>query len=306
MCPLKTSSQKSQLLKTPPQKSDARKKQQGDANAPNTQPPKLSMCEQQDDTKVSNKCTSKSGMCKLQDGAKAPNKHTSKSITVLTIPERADLYRSIVGQDADFKFDPKITTPLDDFLVMVSINRGSLVVLDEAHFFDENNLKEGIKKYVNNPLNSKRSLRIIFVCSERCPGDDLLSFLSSYCCFYDIIYDCQSVDIPIKLGQLIAKPNSRFNILDLLEPALTATKVIASNITKDAVSASAKDATSTSTEDPANAAENATSAHAVSSANAVEKAESTLTLNKEPILLKQSAKKDENGITINIQIQIQK
>lgn len=287
MCPLKTPPQKSQLLKTPPQKSDARKKQQ-------------------DDTKVPNRCTSKSGMCKLQNNAKAPNKHTSKSITVLTIPERADLYRSIVGQDADFKFDPKITTPLDDFLVMVSINRGSLVVLDEAHFFDENSLKEGIKKYVNNPLNSKRSLRIIFVCSERCPGDELLSFLSSYCCFYDIIYDCQSVDIPIKLGQLVAKPNSRFNILDLLEPALTATIAMA-EATKDAVSASITDAANIRVESSAaTSAKNAASPHTESPANTAEKAESTLTLNKEPILLKQSAEKDENGITINIQIQIQK
>ncbi len=147
--------------------------------------------------------------------------YSSKSITVLTFPERADLYRSIVGPDADFKLRPNITAPLDEFLTMIYMNHGSLVVIDEGHFIDLNGFKEGIKRYVDNPVNSKRNLRLIFVCADRKPGDELLSFLSAYCSFYDIVYDVSGIDISVKLEQLINKPNTRFDVLKLLESTIS-------------------------------------------------------------------------------------
>lgn len=140
------------------------------------------------------------------------------SITVLTIPERADLYRSVLGEEIDLKYNPQFTNPLDGFLKRVTICYGTLAVIDEAHFYNTQSLYEDIKKYVDNPLNSNHQLRLIFVCSERKPGDNFLAFLTTYCNFYDVVYNVEGIDISLKVKNLIDRPNKRYDVLELMHP----------------------------------------------------------------------------------------
>jgi hypothetical protein len=205
--------------------------------------------------------------------------YSSDSITVITFPERADIFRSVVGSKADFKLKPTVTVPLDEFLTMVSINHGKLVIIDEAHFVNTNDFKDGIKRYVDNPSNTNKSLRLIFVCANRKPGDELLSFLSAYCSFYDIIYNTEGSDISLKLKHLINNPNSRVDILELIEPMFNKENKFVEN--KD-------NKTSATTE--SEICKKSENKHVIANSDEI------------PISICQSASKDENGVTVDIKI----
>ena len=205
--------------------------------------------------------------------------YSSDSITVITFPERTDIYRSIVGSKADFKLKPTVTVPLDEFLTMVSINHGKLVIIDEAHFVNINDFKDGIKRYVDNPSNTDKSLRLIFVCANRKPGDKLLSFLSAYCSFYDIIYNTEGSDISLKLKHLIDNPNSRVDILELIEPMFN-----------DQEKSVKKENDKTLSTTKPETCKTAKDKHIIAKADEI------------PISICQSASRDENGVTVDIKI----
>lgn len=140
-----------------------------------------------------------------------------RSITVLTTPEDADYYKSVLGDDADYRFNLSETEPLEDFLANVTISGGSIVVIDENHCLSPNTMAAGIRAYLDDPAWGRRGLRIIVACPRRKPGDHLLSYLTTYCGIYDIIYGNGGPHISNELARLIERPNARCDVLELLE-----------------------------------------------------------------------------------------
>ena len=140
----------------------------------------------------------------------------SESITVLTTPERSDLFRPAVGERADFCFDPERTAPLSDFLGNIALAGGSSVILDEAYFISVEKMADGVRAYLDASSSRSHALRLIAVCSERQAGDSLLDFLVAYCGLYDIVYDRRGADVTVELERLMENPNTRFDVVELL------------------------------------------------------------------------------------------
>lgn len=135
-----------------------------------------------------------------------------ESITVLTTEERADWYKAVFGNGADYVFNPVRTDPLGQYLTNLRIAHGSIAVLDEGHFITPLVLSRGVKAFVDSE-SGMGGLRLILVCSGRKPGDRLLAFLTTYCGLYDIVCATEPIEIMSALEQLVRKPNDRFNAL---------------------------------------------------------------------------------------------
>ena len=136
-----------------------------------------------------------------------------ESVTVLTTEERSDWYRAVLGMEAHYVFDPSETDPLGSYLSNLRIGRGSLVVLDEAHFLSAEMLLMGVKSYVDDPRNAGSDMRLIIVCPGRAAGDRLLAYLTMYCQVFDIICTQDCIELAGQLEQLIRTPNRRNDVL---------------------------------------------------------------------------------------------
>ncbi|MGN0073374.1 MAG: hypothetical protein ACI36W_06250 [Coriobacteriales bacterium] len=151
-----------------------------------------------------------------------------RSVTVLTTPEEADYYKSVLGDDADYRFELTETEPLKDFLANLAIGRGTIVVIDENHCLSSNAMVAGLHSFLNEPAWGRRGLRIIVSCPRRKAGDPLLRYLATYCGIYDIIYDGKGPHISSELSRLLERPNVRCDVLDLLGEPLADIKLLES------------------------------------------------------------------------------
>ena len=138
------------------------------------------------------------------------------STVVLTTPENADCYKSVIGDEADYRYDLGETDPLEDFLSNVTVAGGSTVIIDESHCLSPDRMVAGIRAYIDNPAWKRRSVRIIVVCPKRKAGDRILRLLTTYCAIYDIIYDGDDAHIATELARLLVSPNVRCDVLELL------------------------------------------------------------------------------------------
>lgn len=142
--------------------------------------------------------------------------YAQASTVVLTTEERFGLYAPVVGRNVDVRFSPEETAPLQDFLVNCAASGGNLVILDEAHFLDADGMLKGLEAFLDDPDAPATSLGFIFVSSQRVPGDSLLYRLASYCGIYDLVYACDGPALSAALGELLRKPNTRHDVLELL------------------------------------------------------------------------------------------
>lgn len=142
------------------------------------------------------------------------------SICVLTTSERMDLFRAAVGADADFWLDPLKTDALADFLCNALGSGGRVVVLDEEHFVTADVMCSGLQRFLDEPAYNAHRLRIIVVCSRRKAGEPLLSFLAMYCGIYDVLYDVDGPELSVRLQRLVAHPNRRSDVLELVTGTL--------------------------------------------------------------------------------------
>lgn len=145
-----------------------------------------------------------------------------ESVTVLTTEERSDWYRAVFGMEAHYVYDPSKTDPLGAYLSNLRIGRGSLVILDEAHFLSAEMLLMGVKSYVDDPCNAESAMRIVVVCSGRQPGDRMLAYLTMYCQVFDIICAVECIDLVDELEQLIRTPNRRNDVLPYMAGEIAA------------------------------------------------------------------------------------
>lgn len=136
-----------------------------------------------------------------------------EKVTVLTTEERSDWYKAVFGMEAHYVFDPAKTEPLASYLSNLRIGRGSLVVLDEAHFLSADMLLMGVKGYVDDPRNADGKMRLLIVCSDRHPGDKLLAYLTMYCHVFDIVCAEGCIELVSQLEQLVRTPNKRSDVL---------------------------------------------------------------------------------------------
>lgn len=143
-------------------------------------------------------------------------RYPARSIVVLTTEERSNLFAAVIGEGADMRFSPRDTAPLFDFLVNCAVSGGRLVVLDEEHFIDVDDLMNGVEAYLDDPSATQPALDFIVVCSEREPGDPILYRLATYCGIYDLIYQCEGGEVAIALERLLRVPNTRKDVLDVL------------------------------------------------------------------------------------------
>lgn len=140
-----------------------------------------------------------------------------KSVTVLTTPENADWYRSVLGSEADFRFSPKETHPLETTFANLTIAGGSIVVVDERHCLTPQDMALGIRRYSDETAWQGRSLRIVAVCPERSAGDELLAYLTTHCGVYDVIYGEDGAHIAHELSSILQRPRTRRDVLHLLD-----------------------------------------------------------------------------------------
>ena len=145
--------------------------------------------------------------------------YTPESIVVLTTQERFNLFGCIVGAGVDARFDPALTLPLHDFLANCAASGARLVILDEAHFVRARDLVEGLTSYLDDAQERPSLLDFIVVCSQRQAGDALLAHLVTYCGLYDIVYGCEGAALSAELSRLIRHPNTRHDVLELLQGA---------------------------------------------------------------------------------------
>ncbi|MGI6032319.1 MAG: hypothetical protein ACOX69_02755 [Coriobacteriales bacterium] len=146
--------------------------------------------------------------------------YSSCSSVVLTTSERLNLFTSVLGDGVDARLDPDETLPLDDFLCNVACARGKLVVLDEFHFYEVDDLLVGLERFLDIWPDLARRLRIVVVCSQRKAGDPVLTRLAAYCQIPDLIWDCRGGDVTIGLAEMLRKPCSRVDVLELLRAGL--------------------------------------------------------------------------------------
>lgn len=135
---------------------------------------------------------------------------------VLTTHERSGYFTSVLGEDIDLRLDPKQDGSLQDDLHNVMVAGGRLVVIDEAHFIDVDDMAYGLEEFVQSEKDADR-IRIVVVCTQRKEGDALLAFLVAYCGIFDIIYDLAGVDVSLQLIKLLESKSRRSDVLHLLE-----------------------------------------------------------------------------------------
>ncbi len=138
------------------------------------------------------------------------------AVTVLTTEERCDFFRATIGERADFHFDPYDAMPLHLFLSNIALSAGSAVVLDEDYFLSTESMVRGLRDFLDDAARSTRELRFVLVCSRRQPGDALLRHVVGYFGIYDVVYDCTVGEAAHETARLLANPNRRVDVLDLL------------------------------------------------------------------------------------------
>ena len=135
---------------------------------------------------------------------------------VLTTHERSSYFSTILGDDIDMRFDSQREPALGDLLHNIIVAGGDLAIVDEAYFISPNDMALGLEHFVNFESHPER-LRIIVVCSQRCPGDMLLSFLVMYCGIFNIVYGKNGVDIGTALSLMVSKDKCRADVLQLID-----------------------------------------------------------------------------------------
>ena len=147
----------------------------------------------------------------MANGAYSP-----ASTVVLTTHERYSYFSAALGDGIDAHFNPKDEPPLEDLLHNIIIARGKLVIVDEAFFISPDDMALGLERYFSSEEHFER-LEIIVVCSQRYPGDRLLAFLVMYCGIYNIVFGKQGAEISLELEHLLRQPNTRREVLPLIE-----------------------------------------------------------------------------------------
>ena len=141
---------------------------------------------------------------------------SSDSVTVFTTPERKDIFSAAFGERAHYRLDPFQTAPLADSLANLAIAGGSIAVVDEKHCLSAEHMYAGIADYVDSSLGCSKNLRIIAVCPDRKPGDELLLGLAAFCGVHDIVYNkCESESV-LELVRMLERPNKRGDVRELL------------------------------------------------------------------------------------------
>ena len=143
--------------------------------------------------------------------------YPSSAIAVFTTVERYDYFSAAVGVEADFRLDPRASIPFELELTNLAGAGAAAVVIDDAHFMSVADMVSGIAAFLNNPAHQSSKMRLIVVCPHRMPGDIWLSYLAGYCGVYDIIFNCEGVQITMALLRLLDRPNTRLDVLDILE-----------------------------------------------------------------------------------------
>ncbi len=143
--------------------------------------------------------------------------YSSSAIAVFTTVERFDYFSAAVGPEADFRLDPRSSVPLEPELANLARAGAAAVIIDDAHFVSVSDMVSGIAAFLNNPSHQDSRMRIIVVCSHRTPGDVWLSYLAGYCGVYDIVFNCEHVQITKELLRLLRRPNTRLDVLEILE-----------------------------------------------------------------------------------------
>lgn len=138
------------------------------------------------------------------------------SIVALTTPERADLFRSVLGAGADLRFDPHESEALCEFIFAAAANGCQLLVLDEAHFIHASDMANGVQAFVDDPRAQAACPAIVLVCSQREAGDWLLAFYATYCGIYDIVYACEGGELAATLADVVAHPRQRGDAVHLI------------------------------------------------------------------------------------------
>lgn len=143
------------------------------------------------------------------------SEYSPRSCVVLTTPERFNLFSSVLGDEVDVRFDPDMTRPLEDLLMVVALSGGKTVVLDEAHFYSPRDLLEGLDRYLDDGTSARHPMRIIVVSSRRGADDPVLAHLALYDGIYDIVYGVQGAEVSAELARLREKSNSRNDIREI-------------------------------------------------------------------------------------------
>lgn len=146
--------------------------------------------------------------------------YSPRSCVVFTTPERFNLFSSVLGEDVDVRFEPELSRPLDAVLETVALSGGRTVVLDEAHFYQVQDMLEGLDRYLGSSLARSHDMRFIVVCSRRVADDAVLAHLAMYCGIYDLVYGVQGADVSVAIERLIDEPNGRQDVLDVLDASV--------------------------------------------------------------------------------------
>ncbi len=141
------------------------------------------------------------------------------AVTVLTTEERCDFFRAAIGEKADFHFDPYDAMPLHLFLSNIALSAGRAVVLDEDYFLSADSMVRGLHDFLDDAARSTRELRLVLVCSRRRAGDALLRHMVGYFGIYDVVYDCTAGEAAHETARVLASPNRRVDVLELLQGA---------------------------------------------------------------------------------------
>lgn len=141
--------------------------------------------------------------------------YSSRSCVVLTTPERFNLFSSVLGDEVDARFDPETTRPLEGLLEAIALSGGETVVLDEAHFYNDRDLEEGLDRYLDGDTARWHPMRFIVVCSRRSADDPLLAHLAMYDGIYDLVFDAQGAEVSACLMRLLERRNRRSDIREI-------------------------------------------------------------------------------------------
>lgn len=137
------------------------------------------------------------------------------SVVVFTTPERLDIFQSVFGQEADYRLDARGSVPFTGSLKNAAVAGGEMVVVDEKHFLNAQDMLAGIYEFTNGYYKPRTPFRIIVVCADRAPGDALLTHLAAFCGVLDIIYNASRADTVLRLKEIVERPNGRYDVRDL-------------------------------------------------------------------------------------------
>lgn len=140
---------------------------------------------------------------------------TPETTVVLTTHERAELYRTALGDGIDMRFGAHGARELHDALRNCANSGARLVVLDEVHFVTALDMAEGLRSYVDDADIACPQPEIIVVCPEREPPDELLTFLVKQCGIYGIVYGCDEAELVAAIAQRASRPSTRRDVLDI-------------------------------------------------------------------------------------------